>query len=190
MYDYDRYKTYIASSEWKKKADIIKELDGNCLVCHWIRVDAEYPEVHHLIYERLFHERMTDLVTLCQACHNDVTLEWKSGKSLDDALEIVCSRFRNSVAKLKSKLQTRHVTDEARSVFGLEKQSKRNAEKKPKTKKVFGYYVVSRFDEHVTFRTLARAQIIHARWRYSVLREFKSRSKLNRWLKSVKPSSK
>jgi hypothetical protein len=61
-----RYRQYIASDAWKTKRRERLELDGHeCTNC-----DATtYLEVHHLTYERLGNELMSDLQTLCQTCH-------------------------------------------------------------------------------------------------------------------------
>lgn len=60
------YRTYIASPEWKAKADAAKERAGyRCRVCNrGGRLDA-----HHRTYERLGHERDEDITVLCHNCH-------------------------------------------------------------------------------------------------------------------------
>ena len=59
------YEEYIHSTAWREKADARLDIDGHkCQVC-----GAEATEVHHLTYERLGHEDMGDLVSLCRKCH-------------------------------------------------------------------------------------------------------------------------
>lgn len=62
-----RYDTYIGSSKaWKEKRAAVLERDhyrckicGSCMDLH----------VHHVTYERLYHEELDDLITLCGKCH-------------------------------------------------------------------------------------------------------------------------
>lgn len=59
------YERYIHSSAWRDKADERLNLDKHtCQVC-----GGEASDVHHLTYDRFGHEDMSDLVSLCRACH-------------------------------------------------------------------------------------------------------------------------
>ncbi len=64
-----RYDKYLLSHEWRKKKEKTHRRDGyRCVVCgHNVRRDT-----HHLTYERVFVEKISDLVTLCPGCHLEV----------------------------------------------------------------------------------------------------------------------
>ena len=59
------YYEYIASEEWRAKADAIKARDGHCLLCG----STYHLDAHHLTYAHLGDERPDELVTLCRRCH-------------------------------------------------------------------------------------------------------------------------
>ena len=62
------YRTvYLRSLHWRTvRAQKIKEAGGKCEVCG---VGGKL-DIHHLTYERLGHERMSDLQILCRKHHN------------------------------------------------------------------------------------------------------------------------
>jgi hypothetical protein len=61
------YDQYINSAQWRNISALMKKIAGNkCVHC---QRSSSKLEVHHLTYERFGHERMTDLVVLCEACH-------------------------------------------------------------------------------------------------------------------------
>ena len=61
----EAYLRYIHSTAWHKKALKRREMDGDkCQVC-----GRPADEVHHLTYERIGHEDMDDIVSLCKECH-------------------------------------------------------------------------------------------------------------------------
>lgn len=63
------YYEYIASKEWQRKRLARIKLDGyKCHICG----SSRNLNVHHLTYERLGHEDMEDLMTLCRSCHEKV----------------------------------------------------------------------------------------------------------------------
>ena len=63
---YSRYSGYIQSSHWKDIRRQRLAMDGfQCSMCG----TAKNLEVHHLTYERLGHEDLDDLVSLCKRCH-------------------------------------------------------------------------------------------------------------------------
>ena len=60
------YREYMQSKAWKsKRLAAIKYHGSKCAVCG----SQRSLQVHHLTYERLGHERMTDLEVLCKGCH-------------------------------------------------------------------------------------------------------------------------
>lgn len=63
---YDTYDDYLASDKWREKRQRVLQRDGfKCFACG-SDVDLN---VHHLTYERIYQERIEDLVTLCRSCH-------------------------------------------------------------------------------------------------------------------------
>ena len=63
------YADYIKSKVWKKKRNERLSFDGyRCRQCG----SAQNLRVHHITYERLGHEEMDDLITLCKDCHAKV----------------------------------------------------------------------------------------------------------------------
>lgn len=60
-----QYDYYLQSPEWKKKANIEKELNPNCSLCN--RKGTLH--VHHRTYVRCGCEQPGDLIVLCNACH-------------------------------------------------------------------------------------------------------------------------
>lgn len=63
-----KYKAYLLSDEWKAKREARKKKDGyKCKRCR----STKNLQVHHLTYKRIFNERLSDLVTTCDKCHNN-----------------------------------------------------------------------------------------------------------------------
>ena len=63
------YKTYMQSREWRDRANIVKAHAGwRCKICN--RHENEVTlDAHHNTYDRLGHERLSDLICLCRDCH-------------------------------------------------------------------------------------------------------------------------
>ena len=60
------YHAYLQSAKWRLKARACKMRAGwRCEECG---ADGRL-EAHHLTYERIFHERLSDLMALCGECH-------------------------------------------------------------------------------------------------------------------------
>jgi 5-methylcytosine-specific restriction endonuclease McrA len=60
------YRTYLASPEWSAiRAAIFQRAQGTCECCE------SFPatQVHHLTYERIGHEELSDLMAVCSFCH-------------------------------------------------------------------------------------------------------------------------
>ncbi len=61
------YKTYLLSEHWCTLSRLRREFDNDaCAIC-----GKEHPlQVHHRTYDRCpFMERLSDVVTLCDTCH-------------------------------------------------------------------------------------------------------------------------
>jgi 5-methylcytosine-specific restriction endonuclease McrA len=64
------YYVYIASPEWKEKADAAKAAAGHrCQVCNRGKDDGALLDAHHRTYQRLGHELPEDITVLCRECH-------------------------------------------------------------------------------------------------------------------------
>ena len=64
-----KYKRYIRSKEWKKKAEDAKVRAGNrCQLCNRPRSEVQL-EAHHRTYERIGQELPGDITVLCRDCH-------------------------------------------------------------------------------------------------------------------------
>lgn len=63
------YAKYRRSRHWHRVRARRLEVDGHrCVVCKGRSGDPRL-EVHHVSYERLWRERLEDVVTLCVRCH-------------------------------------------------------------------------------------------------------------------------
>ena len=59
------YEKYLGSPAWNRKRDLVIERDkGICVRCR-----AEGKEVHHKTYDNIGKESLSDLVMLCEKCH-------------------------------------------------------------------------------------------------------------------------
>jgi len=65
--DREKYAAYLCSREWAILKEAVHErAKGLCEACHVFAIDA----VHHLTYERKYHENVEDLQGNCKHCHN------------------------------------------------------------------------------------------------------------------------
>ena len=63
----DRYKEYLNSGEWKHLKGLkLKQVNHTCQGC---LESGRVLEVHHLTYERIGMELLTDLTVYCTECH-------------------------------------------------------------------------------------------------------------------------
>lgn len=63
-----RYENHLRSDKWRELCRRVKERDrGICQECGGAGV-----HVHHLTYERMGDELLSDLVLLCRDCHEDI----------------------------------------------------------------------------------------------------------------------
>lgn len=68
-FDLTAYHQYLGSDEWQaKRAEYYAaHQHPDCYCCNtpWTR----FFELHHRTYDRLYHERLDDLVPVCRSCH-------------------------------------------------------------------------------------------------------------------------
>jgi len=63
-----KYNEYLQSEDWSRKREKVLARDRRrCVTCGGI----QNLHVHHLTYERLGHEQLADLVTVCDLCHDE-----------------------------------------------------------------------------------------------------------------------
>src|SRR5665213_1079225 len=61
------YDYYLSTPQWQTlRAKVAKRSAGICERC----LCYEAGEVHHKTYERKFHERLSDLLHVCDRCHS------------------------------------------------------------------------------------------------------------------------
>ncbi len=65
---YVRYSALIHSARWKRLRD--RKLRDAGYRCEKCGKCTAMLEIHHLTYRRLGHEWLTDLIVLCQTCHD------------------------------------------------------------------------------------------------------------------------
>ena len=74
LIDYDEY--IKKHPRWQTVRKARFDFDGGrCVICHKELTGKVY-ETHHLHYQRLGHERMRDVITLCPQCHKDFHQSW------------------------------------------------------------------------------------------------------------------
>src|SRR5262245_56010765 len=63
------YTRYLQSARWRALRQAVQmRAKGKCEIC----LRANGTECAHLTYERIFNERMTDLVWVCKRCHREL----------------------------------------------------------------------------------------------------------------------
>ncbi len=67
---YERWKKYMKSRRWQNFKRKVYAAKGN--VCERCDTRDGEKHVHHLTYERLENEKLSDVVILCSQCHTDV----------------------------------------------------------------------------------------------------------------------
>lgn len=88
-----KYQAYLASREWSALRNQVHARSGGiCERCHHNPGDA----VHHLNYERIYRELLTDLVHICDPCHEFEHAKRKRDPILDVPVKL-CRREIHSV---------------------------------------------------------------------------------------------
>jgi 5-methylcytosine-specific restriction endonuclease McrA len=83
------YRDYLRSDKWKaKRQAVFKHYGKRCYACG---KQPKVLHVHHLTYDRLFRERLGDLIPLCVPCHKELTAVYKKKRSR--GLRIVTMEF-------------------------------------------------------------------------------------------------
>lgn len=62
----EKYLEYLKSPEWQeKRRTCLDYYGGRCAICY----SDQKVQVHHRTYSRIFYELQTDLIALCENCH-------------------------------------------------------------------------------------------------------------------------
>ncbi len=78
MNRYD-YQKYLQSTHWRKvKRDYAKQFKRVCYLC----ASEDNLELHHVTYERIGNERLTDVVYLCEICHGFIHGDGEEARTL------------------------------------------------------------------------------------------------------------
>lgn len=89
---YNSYDEYIHSTDWKKKREYVIYLANfHCQICG----KGKPLEVHHLHYDRLYREKITDLQALCKDCHpkaDDIRIRIKRAENYQKGLNTYAIR--------------------------------------------------------------------------------------------------
>lgn len=73
----NQYQLYLLSPEWKqRRIGCYKRAGKHCEGCR----RGNRLSTHHLTYERIFNEPLTDLMMLCERCHKFIEQQAKLGK--------------------------------------------------------------------------------------------------------------
>lgn len=71
---------HIAHPYWSRVRYARYKADGEkCVLCH-ADIDISQAQTHHMTYERLGHEILRDVITLCKGCHEKFHETWKHGE--------------------------------------------------------------------------------------------------------------
>jgi 5-methylcytosine-specific restriction endonuclease McrA len=70
------YRAYLRSERWQELRLLVLLRDDHC--CRQCGATNRL-EVHHLTYERLYHEPLSDLICLCAGCHADADRARQAG---------------------------------------------------------------------------------------------------------------
>jgi len=63
------YRAYLQSPRWQKlRRAVMLRANGKCEIC--LRADGT--DCAHLTYDRIFNERLADLIWVCRPCHQDL----------------------------------------------------------------------------------------------------------------------
>ncbi len=95
-----QYAEYIASPAWRRLRQAALEAAGSqCQQCGVSKWSATL-EVHHLTYERFKHERLSDLVVLCESCHKKADEERRQQVQHKNERALASARFDGWAGKV------------------------------------------------------------------------------------------
>lgn len=103
--------TFYSGEHWRnKKQDFknyLRKVGLNTRRCYACDVIGKRTHVHHVTYERVHEEKMSDLVILCEPCHQELhTIQRGSNLSVYRATEHYLQLYKKSLRKYQQYLDT------------------------------------------------------------------------------------
>lgn len=106
------YQEYMKSQQWQeRRLAKLEHAKFKCEKCG----ERNGLEVHHKTYERLGHEKSSDLIVLCKACHwiadedhrgnNKIKAEYEAKREKDRAQFVAEATDRQKHANIRKKLR-------------------------------------------------------------------------------------
>ena len=114
----EKYHAYLKSDKWAQiKLDLIEIRGQKCERCG-VKRTFRYLHLHHLTYERVFHEEPSDLELLCGGCHatehgiiKPKKKAWtRRKKKLSTTDKLINKAIRYKIRRLKNKLKAKTIT--------------------------------------------------------------------------------
>jgi hypothetical protein len=129
----EKYQAYLCSEEWGRLRLAVRiRCHGRCERCHVRPME----HTHHRTYARRFQEDLTDLVGLCDPCHNAIH-GWQSKRTLtaEDRIQLIkaMEAAMSRAAKLTAAMAqvepiVSPVSDSGRKAIGYTDQPTRKGE--------------------------------------------------------------
>ena len=95
-----QYAEYMHSPQWRQLRWQALEAAGHrCQECGLSKWSVTL-EVHHITYERFEHERLSDLIVLCEVCHRDADEKRRQQVALANANALEAARFAGWARKV------------------------------------------------------------------------------------------
>ena len=96
------YKNYLKSKHWISVKEKYKnsKLNKNCCYCCNSKKNLQ---LHHKTYKRLYKEKLTDLIYLCDKCHTQVHLLLIKSNSQKVNLWNCSKKYKKKINNLKKK---------------------------------------------------------------------------------------
>lgn len=110
------YLRYIDSKEWElKRIEKFREAGKRCEACG----SSKKIHVHHLTYARLFNERLSDLMVLCEKHHDEIELHYREKriKKIGKVKKLRAKTFLLLGINYKQKLRNEYISRNANKSF-------------------------------------------------------------------------
>lgn len=92
-----KYKAYLASPAWSaKKADVFAAA-GHEPACHCCKRTDQKLSVHHIRYDRVGEEPLSDLMLVCHFCHKEIHNIAPCYGSVAERTELVRDRIEKRI---------------------------------------------------------------------------------------------
>ncbi len=96
----ETYKQYLKTRHWKSiKQAVFESRVYECTKCGV----GKNLHIHHLTYDRVGKERLSDLIYLCETCHSEVHSKYKLDKVITKKQYIKRKKSKKTKKKVKIK---------------------------------------------------------------------------------------